>query len=661
MTGGLGFGKPKDGKPSGKNSRQFFETVLDVSKKGNRERVYQLLDENEDKLNDNFAQLVREDAELKLSRLNPRQRGKLAAKLWRFSNFIDDFPRGNRASNIEIAIAAWKVLIKLFPRNTSSGQWARFQNDLGNCYFYRIRGDRAENLKLAISFYQASLEVCTREAFPEDWAMTQNNLGNAYTGVGQFSEAIAAYQAALEVYTREAFPEDWAMTQMNLGNAYTDVEKFPEAIAACQATLEVRTREAFPEAWADAQNNLGTTYREAGQSEQAIPYLQAVLETWTREALPEKWAMSQYNLATAYSDLGQVDEAIAYFRSSLEIFKPTAFPVRRLKAGRDFGKTAFNAGKWQEAIEGYAAAIEAVEISCSWASSNQRRQEILEEAMDVYTQIVQACLNNHQPKLVIEYVERSKARNLVQLFANSDSELKPKGDQIRPETRKRLERLKEQIVDKQQQLDNLGEGAGLNANTLRNTFSDGILDYNTESIADLTPPAPLPYVSEAARSAGRGETDSSLLAGEGQGERLTQSEDRDSSPNLVKAFISLLDNQPSLFDQHRDDLNQLSYSCGEDIETVSDAIALWCKSHPKIREELITAYSQLPEIKSQPLPEQARQFGGKVEPLQPSDQNEMLVTTLKNKMRKVPESSDTSSDSSQKTDSQSQSNTSPKN
>ncbi len=98
--------------------------------------------------------------------------------------------------------------------------------------------------------------------------------------------------------------------------------------------------------------------------------------------------------------------------------------------------------------------------------------------------------------------------------------------------------------------------------------------------------------------------------------------------NNVKAFISLLDNQPSLFDQHRDDLNQLSYSCGEDIETVSDAIALWCKSHPKIREELIIAYSQLPEIKSQPLPEQARPFGGKVEPLQPSDQNEMLVTTV---------------------------------
>jgi len=563
MTGGLGFGKPKDGKPSGKSSRQFFETVLDASGKGNRERVYRLLDENEDKLTDNFAQLVYKYADVELSRLNPRQRRILAAKLWDFSLFIGKFPRGNRASNIEIAIAGFEVLAKFFPRNVFPVRWAESQNALGTSYAQRIRGDRSENRKLAISFYNAALQVATREAFPRYWAITQHNLGGTYHEAGQLSEAIAAYQAALEVRTREAFPEYWADTQDNLGSAYTELEQFSEATAAYQAALEVRTREAFPEYWAQIQNNLGRVYREAGQSEQAIQCLQAALEVRTREAFPEAWAMIRYNLATAYSDLGQVDEAIAYFRSSLEIFQPTAFPIRRLQAGRDFGKTAFNAGKWEEAIEGYKAAIEAVETSCSWASSNQRRQEILEEAMDVYTQIVQACFNNHQPELAIEYVERSKARNLVQLFADSDGTLQPKGDQIRPETRQRLERLKEQIVDKQKQLDNLGEDVGLKANTLRSSLSDGILEAlemsessDTQSTVNLTPPtlltkAPVPYK-------GRGETNSPLLAGEGQGERLTQSEDRDSSPNLNQVYAQRLrkelDDLQKKFDEVLDEI-----------------------------------------------------------------------------------------------------------
>nr|WP_232731833.1 hypothetical protein [Oscillatoria sp. PCC 10802] len=40
-----------------------------------------------------------------------------------------------------------------------------------------MTGDRAENLERAIAAYQAALQVRTREAFPQNWAMTQNNLG----------------------------------------------------------------------------------------------------------------------------------------------------------------------------------------------------------------------------------------------------------------------------------------------------------------------------------------------------------------------------------------------------------------------------------------------------------------------------------------------------
>jgi hypothetical protein len=46
-------------------------------------------------------------------------------------------------------------------------------NNLGEAYQDRIRGERAENLEQAIAAYEAALEVYTRKAFPEDWAMTQ--------------------------------------------------------------------------------------------------------------------------------------------------------------------------------------------------------------------------------------------------------------------------------------------------------------------------------------------------------------------------------------------------------------------------------------------------------------------------------------------------------
>jgi WD40 repeat protein len=58
------------------------------------------------------------------------------------------------------------------------------------------------------------------------------------------------------------------------------------------------------------------------------------------------------------------------------------------------------------------------------------------------------------------------------------------------------------------------------AGRLLGLYQQILTPYGSDK-TDLTPPAPLPYVSEAARSAGRGENYSPLLAGEGQGERFS--------------------------------------------------------------------------------------------------------------------------------------------
>ncbi|WP_339381510.1 tetratricopeptide repeat protein, partial [Brasilonema bromeliae] len=73
------------------------------------------------------------------------------------------------------------------------------QNNLGNAYLYRIRGEKAENLESAIASYTAALSVRTRQSFPQDWAMTQNNLGAAYSNrihgekAENLESAIASY------------------------------------------------------------------------------------------------------------------------------------------------------------------------------------------------------------------------------------------------------------------------------------------------------------------------------------------------------------------------------------------------------------------------------------------------------------------------------------
>jgi CHAT domain-containing protein len=333
-------------------------------------------------------------------------------------------------------------------------------------------------LEIAIAAFQSALQVFTLEEFPLDWATTQNNLGNAYRNriLGNLEEnlaqAIQCFQHALQVFTRETAPQDWAMVQNNQGNAYLYgvrehyTQDLPKAIRCYEQALTVYTEEDFPLSWALAYNNLGIAYLCNSEGnltenlEQAIHCFQQALRIRTPEASLKDWAMTQNNLGAAYRDLGKVDEAIHCFGQVLEVYQPGDFPVECLTAGRNLGNLAFRANRWQEATAGYSAAIEAVEQSRSWANSDKRRQEILSAAIDVYAKMVQACINTDQSDRALEYVERSKARNLVELLAARD--LYPRGN-VPQTVIEELARLRREIVTEQRRIE-MRSGVGEIAN-----------------------------------------------------------------------------------------------------------------------------------------------------------------------------------------------------
>ncbi|MBK6433159.1 MAG: tetratricopeptide repeat protein, partial [Anaerolineae bacterium] len=79
-------------------------------------------------------------------------------------------------------------------------EWATVMMNLANAYKNRIRGDRAENLEQAIAAYRQALEVMTRQAMPVEWATVMMNLANAYSDrirgdrAENLEQAIAAYR-----------------------------------------------------------------------------------------------------------------------------------------------------------------------------------------------------------------------------------------------------------------------------------------------------------------------------------------------------------------------------------------------------------------------------------------------------------------------------------
>ncbi len=361
-------------------------------------------------------------------------------------NAYTDRILGYTDENLESAIAAYKAALEIRTKSAFPIGWATTQNNLGIAYLYRISGERGENIELAIAAYKAALEIRTKSAFPINWATTQNNLGIAYLYriSGERGEniesAIAAYKAALEVYTKRDFCEQWATTQNNLGIAYTERilgergENLEKAIAAYKAALEVRTKSDFPEQWASTQNNLGNAYlyrisgEQAENIELAIAAYTDALEVLTHSTFPVDWADTQNNLGNAYRNriLGKRGEniklAISAYKAALEVLTPSDFPQNHAETVLNLGRLYQDEKQFYSAYNTFFAAIQTVEaLPGEIVSGEEVKRKQAEEWNQLYRRMIEVCLKLKKDTEAIEYIERSKTRNLVELLIKAST------------------------------------------------------------------------------------------------------------------------------------------------------------------------------------------------------------------------------------------------
>jgi tetratricopeptide (TPR) repeat protein len=235
-----------------------------------RPTVYQILAINSDELNEEFLWQFCLWIDCTLLRTQPKITKAIASSLVYFCELLWLFPLGNRAINLEIAIAGFEGSAKILTREAYPQVWAKTQSGLAPAYRNRILGDRSENLEKALTACTNALQISTRDTSPQEWAMVQNNLGLVYSDriVGDKTEnlekAITCYEEALQVVSRDRDPELWGTLQNNLALAYTRrvegerAQNFEKAIVCYQVALKVRT----DSDWASSQFHLGLAYSE---------------------------------------------------------------------------------------------------------------------------------------------------------------------------------------------------------------------------------------------------------------------------------------------------------------------------------------------------------------------------------------------------------------
>ncbi|MGL4881967.1 MAG: tetratricopeptide repeat protein, partial [Waterburya sp.] len=253
---------------------QFLMTLLQqVSNQVAPAKIYDLIRDNQDKLDQNATQILNYWANETIMSVDSQQQRAIANDLVNFGNLISAYPAGDKANNIELAIVSYQTALKVYHPTIFPQDWALIQSNLANAWRDRFVGNRQENVEQALATYQLALEVITKAKYPYLWANVQRNLGIAYSYRIQgersknLERAIACYKRALSVHTLEDYPQDWAAAHNNLGDIYPNrlvgdqASNIETAINHLEQALEIYTLAENPHRWAMLQNNLGNAFQ----------------------------------------------------------------------------------------------------------------------------------------------------------------------------------------------------------------------------------------------------------------------------------------------------------------------------------------------------------------------------------------------------------------
>ncbi|MCP4398625.1 MAG: hypothetical protein GY801_15175 [bacterium] len=93
---------------------------------------------------------------------------------------LNELSQPARTPDMPRRVQLCRKALNLLSRGQDPQLWADLQGEFGNSLSQSPFGERAENLEQAIAAYQQALEVHTRATLPVKWAMTMQNLGGAY-------------------------------------------------------------------------------------------------------------------------------------------------------------------------------------------------------------------------------------------------------------------------------------------------------------------------------------------------------------------------------------------------------------------------------------------------------------------------------------------------
>jgi CHAT domain-containing protein len=344
--------------------------------------------------------------------------------------------------------------------------YTQLQDQQGISYVFGNLGQLAlysGDSQQALQFLEQSLHIKQTLADVRGQANTLINIGTAYKNLGDFQHALTLYYQARELYRQLQDQYGEAVALSSLGTTYEDLGDLNHALELFEQSVALKKLESAPMPLAIALTNLASLLIKKHQFAEAQTYLQEglqivaeqgsflaqahiygqlgvlylrqerlaeALQACTQSLTLYEQAGSPKGVLEAYDSIGavhlqrgQFQEALSYYENAFRLAKDLNDPQTLWKVQYRLGQIALNSGDETQALTYFIAAADTLEQMRGYLHTPELRQQFAHADLNPYPQIIRILLRRQAVKDALWYLERFKARTLLEIVAYGEPQL----------------------------------------------------------------------------------------------------------------------------------------------------------------------------------------------------------------------------------------------
>lgn len=280
------------------------------------------------------------------------------------------------------------------------------------------------------------LRRALKDAYGEAHAL--NAMGLAHAAAGDYRMAMQRYQQALVIWRRLANRSGEAYTLNNIGLNQAASRNFRAALASYSAALKALRELEDKRGLSYASNNAAAAHAELREWDQAETLYAEGLRRSREIGDRNGEAASLAGIARMRLDRKDAQAALDPAQMALELRQAIGDRAGQAVALAILGKAKWQLGDPLEAARHYAAALDLVEILRSQFSRQMLKTAHLESTQPFYEDYITLLMETGREAEAFAVSERSRARVLLDLLAESKADVSRGADSRLLAQRKKL-------------------------------------------------------------------------------------------------------------------------------------------------------------------------------------------------------------------------------